>query len=694
MYTPRRRAKHAKKPGAFRRLRLFFALCFVVLAGLCFGYVFAAYQSLPEVNHDMRPAVSSQVFDIHGRLITTLHSDQNRLPIDINKVPQNLQNAFIAAEDNRFYDHIGIDPIGIFRAIITNVTNRGIAQGGSTITQQLAKNAFLSQEQTLKRKIQEAMLALEIERKYSKKEILEMYMNQIYFGQGAYGIQTAAKTYFGKDVDQLSLAQCAMLAGLPKSPNYYSPFNNLQEAKNRKNTVIDQMVKYGYITEAEGAEAKAADLDLTENKQTAENPESASFIDYVSKEVANRYGDEALYKQGLKIYTTMDAEKQHAAVQALKNLPDNYKDENGLIQPQGAIVSIDPKTGHILAMVGGRGQDSFNRASQAVRQPGSAFKPFVYMTALQHGMTPSTTMEDKKVSYGSWTPQNAEKSYSGSSMTLSDALASSVNTIAVQVADKVGTSNIIANAKKMGITTLDGKDDNLAIALGGLTHGVTPLELASAYGTFANRGVHVKPTAIIKILDRNGNVIEDESTNKASTTKNQVMSEKEAYEMTYMLEGVISHGTGTAASIGRPAAGKTGTTDDNKDAWFVGYTPDLVTAVWMGDDTGSHTLGEVYGGTIPAQIWHDYMVEATADSHGSEFSIPAGMERKALEPPKEEKQPTKIAEPKKQDVKKEKQPAKKETTTDSTDESTSGNTGNDTPVSLPDRIMNETINKE
>lgn len=651
MYTPRRRAKHAKKKtGAMHRLRMFIALCFVIIAGLSFGYIFAAYQSLPEVGNNMRPAVSSQVFDIHGRLITTLHSDQNRLPIDINKVPQNLQNAFIAAEDNRFYDHIGIDPIGILRAIVTNITNRGIAQGGSTITQQLAKNAFLSQEQTMKRKIQEAMLALEIERKYSKKEILEMYMNQIYFGQGAYGIQTAARTYFGKDVDELNLAQCAMLAGLPKSPNYYSPFNNLQEAKNRKNTVVEQMVKYGYISEAEAAEAKAADLDLTESRQSAENPESASFIDYVSGEVAKRYGDDALYKEGLKIYTTMDVEKQHAAVQALKNLPDNYRDENGLIQPQGAIVSIDPKTGYILAMVGGRGQDSFNRASQAVRQPGSAFKPFVYMTALQHNMSPSTTMKDKKISYGSWTPQNAGKSYSGSSMTLSEALADSINTIAVQVADEVGTSNIIANAKKMGITTLDDKkDQNLAIALGGLTNGVTPLEMASAYGTFANRGVHVKPTAIIKILDRNGNILDDESTLQKGNTKTQVMSEKEAYEMTYMLEGVISHGTGTAAGIGKPAAGKTGTTDDNKDAWFVGYTPELVTAVWMGDDTGAHSLGEVYGGTIPAQIWHDYMIEATADSHSSEFSIPAGMERVA-EKPKEETRSEQSSEPKKRNA--------------------------------------------
>lgn len=627
MYTPRCRAKKAKKAGPLRRIRLFIALCLVVFAGLGFGYIFAAYQSLPAVGNNMRPAVSSQVFDSHGRLITTLHSDQNRLPIDINKVPQNLQNAFIAAEDNRFYEHIGIDPIGIFRAIFANLTNRGIAQGGSTITQQLAKNAFLSQEQTLKRKIQEAMLALEIEHKYSKKEILEMYMNQIYFGQGAYGIQTAAKTYFNKDVNELTLTQCAMLAGLPKSPNYYSPFNNLNEAKKRKNVVLDQMVKYGYVSAAEAEDAKNQDLGLSKSHQSKEADEYASFIDYVSQQVAKKYGDDALYKEGLKIYTTMDVDKQHAAVRAMRNLPNNYTDENGLTQPQSAIVSIDPKTGHILAMVGGRGQDSFNRASMAVRQPGSAFKPFVYLTALQHDMTPDTTMNDQPVTYGNWSPKNAGGSYSGT-MTLSDALAHSVNTIAVQLADQVGTKNIIANAKKMGITTLDAKDDNLAMALGGLTKGVTPLEMASAYGTFANKGVHVKPTAIVKILDRNGNVLEDASTLEKEETKTRVMSEREAYEMTTMLEGVIDHGTGTAAAIGRPAAGKTGTTDDNKDAWFVGYTPDIVTAVWIGDDTGSHSLGEIYGGTIPAEIWKDYMSSATSDESGGDFSAPSGMERR------------------------------------------------------------------
>jgi len=640
MYTPRRRAKHVKKQGPFKFFRIIIILLVVVSAGLGFGYIFAAYQSLPPVSNNMRPAASSQVFDIHGRLITTLHSDQNRIPIDINKVPQNLQNAFIAAEDNRFYDHIGIDPRGIFRAIWANVTHHGIAQGGSTITQQLAKNAFLSQEQTLKRKIQEAMLALEIERKYSKKEILEMYMNQIYFGQGAYGIQTAAKTYFGKDVNELSLAQCAMLAGLPNSPNYYSPFNKLEIAKERQSVVIDQMVKYGYISQADGEKAKKADLELAKKKQSVLNPETSYFIDYVSQKVAEKYGDDALYKEGLKIYTTMDSEKQHAAVKALTALPDNYKDANGLTQPQCAIVSIDPHTGYILAMVGGRGQDSFNRASMAERQPGSSFKPFVYVTALQRDMTPDTIMVDKKVTYGNWSPQNSEKTFSGS-MTLSHALALSVNTIAVQLAEKVGPERIIENAEKMGITTLVTKgstnDVNYAMALGGLTKGVTPLEMASAYGTFANKGVHVKPTAIIKILDRNGNVLEDDSTNKKEN-KTQAISEKVAYEITAMLEGVIDHGTGTAAAIGRPAAGKTGTTDDNKDAWFIGYTPDIVTAVWIGDDTGNHTLGDVYGGTIPAQIWHDYMAVATEDEKTRDFDVPAGMSKiQPQEDSKEEK---------------------------------------------------------
>lgn len=620
MYTPRHKAKRVQKKGFFRRLRFLILFCIVVVAGLGFGYIFAAYQTLPPVNHNMRPIASSQLFDIKGRLITTLYSEENRLPIDINQVPPTLQNAFISAEDNRFYQHMGIDPIGIGRAFVANILHRGISQGGSTITQQLAKNAFLSQKQTLRRKVQEAMLAIELERKYSKKEILEMYMNEIYFGQGSYGIQTAAKTYFNKNVNELSLKECAVLAGLPKSPNYYSPFNNPQVANDRANVILDQMQRYGYISAQECHQAQQEPLKLAPKKRNAKENDPIDFIDYVTRQVSEKYGDDILYKQGLKIYTTLDLDKQKAAMQAFANLPTNYTDKNGLSQPQAALVSIDPKTGYIVAMIGGRNHDSFNRATMARRQPGSAFKPFVYAAALQKGMTPDTTFVDKPISFGSWSPRNADGSYRGT-LTIRDALIFSVNTVAVQTANAVGPNRILNLAEKMGITTLQKNDNNLAMALGGLTRGVSPLELASAYGTFANEGIHVKPMAIIKILDQNNHVLEDHTSEEPEQT--QVLSAKEAYEMTNMLEGVIQSGTGRAAAIGIPAAGKTGTTDNNVDAWFVGYTTDLVTAVWMGDDTGSRSLGAVYGGTIPARIWRDYM--RIAASRGEHFAVPPGV---------------------------------------------------------------------
>lgn len=620
MYTPRHKAKRVQKKGFFRRLRFLILFCIVVVAGLGFGYIFAAYQTLPPVNHNMRPIASSQLFDIKGRLITTLYSEENRLPIDINQVPPTLQNAFISAEDNRFYQHMGIDPIGIGRAFVANILHRGISQGGSTITQQLAKNAFLSQKQTLRRKVQEAMLAIELERKYSKKEILEMYMNEIYFGQGSYGIQTAAKTYFNKNVNELSLKECAVLAGLPKSPNYYSPFNNPQVANERANVILDQMQRYGYISAQECHQAQQEPLKLAPKKRNAKENDPIDFIDYVTRQVSEKYGDDILYKQGLKIYTTLDLDKQKAAMQAFANLPTNYTDKNGLSQPQAALVSIDPKTGYIVAMIGGRNHDSFNRATMARRQPGSAFKTFVYAAALQKGMTPDTTFVDKPISFGSWSPRNADGSYRGT-LTIRDALIFSVNTVAVQTANAVGPNRILSLAEKMGITTLQKNDNNLAMALGGLTRGVSPLELASAYGTFANEGIHVKPMAIIKILDQNNHVLEDHSSEEPEQT--QVLSAKEAYEMTNMLEGVIQSGTGRAAAIGIPAAGKTGTTDNNVDAWFVGYTTDLVTAVWMGDDTGSRSLGAVYGGTIPARIWRDYM--RIAASRGGHFAVPPGV---------------------------------------------------------------------
>lgn len=604
-------------------LRIFFFL-FIIIAGIGFGFIGAMMQNLPNVN-DVQQAASSQIYDVDGKLISTIHASENRIPVTLEDTPKVLQNAFIAAEDVRFYSHHGIDPKGIMRAIWTNVTHQGIAQGGSTITQQLARNAFLNQDQTLQRKIKEALLALKIEQTYTKPQILEMYMNQIYFGQGAYGVEAAAKTYFGTSAKQLTLAQSALIAGLPNSPNYLNPFHNLKAAKERQAVVLDQMAKYGYITETDAEEAKTEDIHLlTSPASRSENDIYAYFVDYVVQQVTERYGAEAVYKGGLKIYTTLSSKAQQAAVEAMKHLPDFYKDQNGLIQPQGALVSINPHTGYIVAMVGGRGTDYFNRAVLAERQPGSAFKPFVYLTAIQQGMTPGTLMDDKEVAYNTYKPQNYDRTFSGK-VTLRYALTHSINTVAVQLADRVGMINVLENAKKMGLTTLvtEGhpNDDNLAAALGGLTKGVTPLQMASAYGVLANGGVRVTPVAITKIVDRSGQVLEENSLEES-----QVISPKDAYILTNMLESVIAQGTGGGAYFGRPAAGKTGTTDDSKDAWFVGYTPNLSTAVWIGDDFGSETLHGITGGTVPATIWRDYMSKTLSDMPISSFVVPNGVQ--------------------------------------------------------------------
>lgn len=613
----------ARRQKTRRSLWFGFIIVLIIILGAGCGFIGATINNLPDVDQSHRPEASSQVFDIKGRLIATIHAEQNRLPVPIDQVPQTLQDAFIAAEDVRFYDHYGIDPRGILRALWTNISSQGVAQGGSTITQQLARNTFLTQERTLSRKAQEAVLALEIEREYSKREILEMYMNQIYFGQGAYGIQTASHVYFGKDVSDLTLAQAAMLAGLPQSPNYYSPLTNLEAAKARQRTVLNQMAKYGFITQEEADAAAVEDLALRSRDDADDSVSASYFISYIEQLISDKYDAEALYKEGLKIYTTLDLDVQAAAERALRaNLPDFYTDENGLRQPQGAIIALNPHTGHILAMVGGRGTDHFNRATQALRQPGSAFKPFVYVTAIEKGMTPGTIIDDSPITIGTWSPQNYGRNFSGK-MTLRYALMHSVNVPAVKLAQEVGMHNILANAENMGISTLvyDGavNDNNLAVALGGLVRGVSPLDMASAYGVLANGGVRVEPIAILRIVDRNGNILEE---NESKET--QVISEKAAYIMTNMLESAVLQGTGGNAYIGQPMAGKTGTTDDTKDAWFVGYTPEISAAVWMGDDYDSDLQG-LTGGTVPASIWRDFMSTAAGIYPGGNFIAPAGV---------------------------------------------------------------------
>lgn len=608
--------KHKKLGGT-----IFSAVLALILVGflsVAAFFALAKFTTAKILTKDMAPMASSQFFDAKGNLITTVDSEEDRIPVTIDKTPKNLQHAFLAAEDIRFYEHGGIDFRGIGRAIYTYI-RWGEVQGGSTITQQLAKNYFLTQEQTLSRKLHEAFIALQIEQKYTKNEILEMYMNQIYFGQGAYGVETAANTYFGKHVQDLDLAQCAMIAGIPKSPNYYSPLSNPKAAKERQKTVLEQMTKYGFITKEQADEAYAEPLTY---KSLNESPGSKKyFIDYVIQLLVDKFGPDAVYKQGLKVYTTLDPDMQKAAETAAARTPTYYTDSNKLKQPQSSIVAVDPKTGYIKAMIGGRGTDQFNRAVMAERQPGSAFKPFVYMNAFEQGATPSDTVQDSPIP-GDWNPQNYDRSFHGT-VSYRTALTYSYNVPAVKVAMKYGPEKIVKLAKKFGITTLVDDDENAVIALGGLTHGVTPLEMAGAYAGIANMGKFNKPTPIIKILDRNGKVLYE---HKANPT--QVVKPGTAYMMISMMEDVMTRGTGRGAAINRPCAGKSGTTSDYHDAWFVGFTPDLACAVWIGDDNND-SLGGMTGGGEPATLWRTFMSNALADTPASDFEAPDGFKMPA-----------------------------------------------------------------
>lgn len=600
----------------------------ICVAGAGAGFLLSITGTLPDVSQTLSPAASSQIYDCKGRLITTVHAEQNRLPVKLSETPKELQNAFIAAEDIRFYKHHGIDPIGIARALVSNIRHRdATGQGGSTITQQLARNAFLTQEQTLKRKLLEAVLAVEIENKYTKAEILEMYMNQIYFGQGAYGVQTASHVYFGKDVKDLNLAQCAMLAGLPNSPNYYSPFHNLQAAKYRQGVVLDQMAKYGYITQEQADEAKAQDLGLVKPGSNQDNNKVASyFVNYVVQQVSDKYDSSAIYKEGLKIYTTLDLDMQKDAENAVnKDLPKGTKNAKGITQPQGALLAIETKTGDVKAMVGGRGEDQFNRATQMYRQPGSAFKPFTYVTALEKGMSPNMMLDNSAVSFaGGWSPKNYGHT-TGGPVTMTEALVKSMNIPTINLANKVGMSNVIKTAEKCGITSLvdSGKysDNNLSASIGGLSKGVSLWDMAQAYSVFANNGQLIKPRVILKIEDRNGNILEDHT---GESDAEQVLDANAVARLNVMLQQAVMRGTGRNAYFGRPLAGKTGTTNGAHDAWFVGYTPNMVTAVWIGDDTS--TNAGYTGGTIPATIFRDFMSQATASQSASSFNIPASIQ--------------------------------------------------------------------
>ena len=593
------------------------AICLMIM-GASVLYGFSSLFAPPNMDETLIPDAASQFYDINGNVIYTTLSEERRVPVSIDKIPKHVQQAFIAIEDNRFYEHSGIDYRGTARALVSTLSGREV-QGGSTITQQLAKNAFLTQERSIIRKIKEAFIAKELEHKYTKDEILTMYLNQIYFGQGAYGIESASLYYFGKHVQNLDIAEAATLAAIPKSPNYYNPFENPKESKNRQELVIDQMVKYGFISADSATKAKAKKMVYSTSHKQQNNPRGY-FFDMISQKVIAEVGADALYKGGLKIYTTLDMDMQLAAEKAMRHLPNYYTDSKKLTQPQMALAAVDPKTGYVKAMIGGRGQDKFNRATLAVRQPGSAFKPFVYLTAMQNGFTPASIIEDKEEEFAKgWKPQNSDMQWHGK-VSLRTALKRSLNVPTIKLAREVGVDKIVANVEKMGITTLVDSgaysDVNLAMALGGLSKGVNPLEMASAYGVLATNGLYSKPIALLKIVDRDGKVLY-----QAKPQSKRVVDAASAYLTTNMLEDVLVSGTGGGMGIGRPAAGKTGTTDTYIDAWFVGYTPDLSTAVWVGDDNNK-PMQRMYGSGAPLSIWHEFMINALASTPRTGFSNP------------------------------------------------------------------------
>ncbi|MGO0123034.1 transglycosylase domain-containing protein [Desulfothermobacter acidiphilus] len=618
--------RRKKKLNWFRlfSLLVLLAVTFVVAAGA--GAVIYSLKDLPAFDPQKLTGDSSTlIYDGQGKLITEIGS-QYRVPVKLGEVPLEVQNAFLAVEDSRFYDHRGIDFRGVLRALRNNFTKRGIYEGGSTITQQLARNCFLTQERSWKRKIQEAVLALAIERHYTKQEILEAYLNHVYFGTGAYGIQAAARIYFNKEVSQLTLKEGALLAGLVQAPSAYAPFENPAAARQRCDQVLDAMVRHGFL-EANRAQAlKEKPLELHPGA-TGSGVTGTYFVDYVTEQLVERYGADRVFREGLRVYTTMDPQIQAVAEKVFnqpQNFPASVADKQGVVQPQGAVVILDPQTGSILALVGGRGQpmvrQGFNRAVHARRQPGSAFKPLIaYAPAIEFlGHSPATVYDDIPVRFGSYEPRNHDGRYRGL-VTLRTALALSINSVAVQLLNKVGVDQAVAFVARLGIK-LDPARAQLGIALGGLDEGVTPLQMAQAYAALANQGQLAPATAILRVETRTGAVLEERRVQPL-----QVMKPTTAYLVTDMLRSAVEKGTGQNARLGsRPVAGKTGTTDEGKDVWFCGYTPELVGVVWIGYDQPRPMKSE-FGGGKPALIWRQIMAEALKSSPAKNFARPPGI---------------------------------------------------------------------
>jgi len=631
------RKKQKRKKLNPTRLIIFLLGSLLLISALAAaGLLLVSITDLPAFNEEnLIPASTTRIYDCNDQLVARI-GVENRTQVSLSQVPLHVQNAFLAAEDHLFYEHHGIRIEAIVRAALNDALRifgqeRNL-QGGSTITQQLVKLSFLNQDRTFKRKIQEAILSFKMENRYTKEEILTMYLNRIYFGEGAYGIQASSQTYFKKNTSDLTIAQAALLAGLIKSPNNYSPYQNLDVAIDHRNQVLGNMYRYNFINEGDYQQAKAEKLELNSDHNVNSYP-YPYFVDNITEQLVEKFGEEKVFKGGLKVYTTLDPKIQTYAENAManqSNFPASEKDSNGVLQPQGAMVIIEPGTGEIKALVGGREhiyQRSLNRATMSPRQPGSAIKPIlVYGPAIdQKGMGPASVIDDAPVtyhSYNNYSPRNADGVYRGL-ITLRTALTHSVNVVAVKLLmDHVQISNAIKFAARMNI---DIDPTGPAIALGGLKQGVTPLELTAAYAAFDNHGIYNSPVSILRVED-----YDSTSLFEAEPAPRRVMKETTAYLITDMMKSVVKYGTGTGAQIGRPAVGKTGTTDEGKDIWFAGYTPDLVGVVWIGYDIPVK-MPQSYGGTYPAKIWREVMSQAHQGIPSHDFTKPEGLKLVTLD---------------------------------------------------------------
>lgn len=623
--------KKSKSKGCLFAVLITFLICLalILFVGIIGGFLYMRTIPTLEELTPSQIAETSKVYAIDGSLLTEFHAEENREIVPFNKMSQNMKDAIISVEDKRYYEHQGVDYRRIIGAFVADVKSGEIVQGGSTITQQYVKNVYFNPEQTLRRKINEALIAIQIERNYTKDKILEMYLNTIFFGAGSYGIEKASQTYFGISAADLDVPQAALLAGLVRAPEIYNPFNDTEKAKSRRNLVLKLMYEQGFIDKDVYTESLSAPVNLNKSPDfsgsTEENRFAPYFIDFVKQQLYDKkFSDYDVFKGGLRIYTTLDVSLQNKAEEAIKTV---FPTDPG---PSYSLLSVDPKNGYIYALIGGKdySQNKFNIVTQGQRQPGSVFKVPVLMESIRQHMSPNDKYNPNgplvidMPSGPDWKVENyGGKTYETNEMTVVDATINSTNVVYAQLMMKVGPANVEKMLGDMGIKDIGS---NPAIALGGLEKGITPLDAVKIFSTLASGGEYREPVCILKITDSEGKVLYEYDVDK-NENNTRILEGPVAYYVTKILERVITEGTGKGANIGRPAAGKTGTTSDYKDAWFGGYTPELATIVWMGYLETSKPMDKigdrsVTGGSFPADIWREFMGAALKDVAVSDFT--------------------------------------------------------------------------